>query len=162
MNGRRERQRVRILLDGGSELSYVRKDLLKSISYSKVCERELNLVGFGERSAGQRRYDEVSIKLFDRYADIHVEISAIVVDKLCSTVNAQVSAADIRKFAHLQGLQLADSFDESHRPIDILIGANFMYSILLDNRLRKEGGPTAEQSIFGWVLHGPMHPSSRI
>ena len=161
VNGRRELKRVRILLDGGSELTYVRKDLLKSISYSKVGDRELNLVGFGEKSGGQRRYEEVTIDLFDKHSDKHIEVSAIVVDKLCAPVNSHVSAADIHKFANLQGLQLADSFEDAHRPIDILIGANFMYDILMDNRLRSERGPTAEQSIFGWILHGPMHLSSR-
>ena len=161
VNSRRGRQCVRVLLDGGSELSYVRKDLLKSVNYVEVCERELNLVGFGERSSGQRRYDEVSIKLFDRHSDKSIEVSTIVVDKLCSPVNGQVSAAYIREFANLQGLQLADSFDNPDRPIDILIGANFLYDILMDNRLRSKDGPTAEQSIFGWILHGPLQSTSQ-
>ena len=159
--GKRERQRVRVLLDGGSELSYVRRDLLRSISYENVCERELNLIGFGEKSEGQRRYDEISITLFDTHSDKHTKISTIVVDRLCSPVNARVSVNEICRFAEIQGLQLADSLDNLHEPIDILIGANQMYEVLLDNRIRTEFGPTAELSIFGWILHGPVHSTSR-
>ena len=59
---------------------------------------------------------------------------------------------------HLQGLELADPDPADQTPIQILIGADLYGAVLLDG-LRKGpfGIPTAQSTIFGWIVTGPTH-----
>ena len=58
-------------------------------------------------------------------------------------------------FPHLEGDEFADSPDNRHRNIDVLIGSDFYWSIILDGIRQGEKGPVAVNSKLGWILSGP-------
>lgn len=58
---------------------------------------------------------------------------------------------------HIQNLSLADPCPDSTDRIELLIGADLYGSILRDGiRHGPPGTPTAQLTIFGWVLLGPL------
>ena len=63
----------------------------------------------------------------------------------------------------MQGLQLADTFDsDGTETIDILVGADQYFKIILDGKIEGESGPVAMNSKLGWFLAGPaeLNPNS--
>lgn len=153
-------KKVRVLLDGGSELCYVRKSLLKSVESTKLGDREMKLMSFGELSVGAKRYSEVSLVLRSVSGDSSVEVKAVVVDKLCAPVNQKICKSDLTKIKEFRHLKLADSCETPSEEIDVIIGANHLYDVMLDDRIRSSKGTVAESSIFGWILHGPIATAS--
>ena len=59
------------------------------------------------------------------------------------------------KFPLLEWLEFADSSDSDHRNIDVLIGSDFYWSIILEGTRQGEKGPVAVNSKLGWLLSGP-------
>ncbi|XP_071575474.1 uncharacterized protein [Temnothorax nylanderi] len=59
-------------------------------------------------------------------------------------------------WSHLQDLDLADPDPSDPSPIHLLIGAD-LYGAILRNDLRQGplGTPTAQRTIFGWIVYGP-------
>ena len=148
---------LRVLLDGGSELSYVRKSVISGLRLPVKGQRELNLFSFGEREHGCRSYDEYELHL-SALGSTHskVKITALAVNELCAPLVNKVSKQDLMKFAHLKNLHLADKFDRPQKTVDVVIGADYMYDVLYNERISAGRGPTAIKSVFGWILHGPM------
>lgn len=75
---------------------------------------------------------------------------------------------DISKWSYIKGLQLANPKFNEPGQIDILIGAEYYFSLLLDeNKIQgPEGHPSAINTIFGWILSGkmaaPLQKSNRL
>ena len=62
-------------------------------------------------------------------------------------------------YPHLEGLQLADSLDDSYGTIDILIGTDHYWDVVTGETVRGDSGPTAVSSKFGWLLSGALRES---
>ena len=83
-----------------------------------------------------------------------IEISASCFPKICSAVSAKVN---VDSYDHLQGLQLADttSAEIGQQNIDVLIGSDYYFDVVSGHVIRGSSGPTAVNSLFGWILSGP-------
>ncbi|XP_029175376.1 uncharacterized protein LOC114943814 [Nylanderia fulva] len=83
--------------------------------------------------------------------DISLPVAAYVFNRITSYGASKRSP--VPDWPHLQGLDLADA---DRTPIQILIGADLYGATLLDG-LRKGpfGSPTAQSTIFGWIVTGP-------
>lgn len=56
---------------------------------------------------------------------------------------------------------VADLDHKSGKKIDLIIGADFYGSVIRDGLIQgPDGGPTAQFTIFGWVISGPVSGSS--
>ncbi|KAL5245923.1 hypothetical protein ACI65C_013331 [Semiaphis heraclei] len=62
------------------------------------------------------------------------------------------------KWTHIEHLPLADPSYNIPGVIDLLLGADLLPSIYLDGQF---GEPLAMNTVFGWVLLGPMKPSDQ-
>lgn len=64
---------------------------------------------------------------------------------------------NLSTLSFLNGLSLADPNPTSSEPIHILIGSDLYNEVILDERRKGAAGqPTAQRSIFGWVLSEPI------
>ena len=138
---------LKVLLDGGSDASYIRKSVAEEMGLNAIGSGTFACVGFQERAEEQRIYQRVKIDLQSRHGGEAREFELWCSDRLCAPlppVDPPVKEAE--------GFVLADDF--SGGQIDILIGADQFYrAVLLDyvvlgERLR------ALDTIFGYVLHG--------
>ncbi|XP_029160297.1 uncharacterized protein LOC114932295 [Nylanderia fulva] len=67
---------------------------------------------------------------------------------------------EINSWPHLRGLQLADPDPSSAHQIHLLIGADLYGALLIgDIRHGPPGTPTAQSTLFGWILSGPTGPT---
>ena len=95
---------VRILLDTGSQRSYVTNRLKTKLNLSPVKSETLHLNTFGEESHKKQQCDVVNLHLQGAHGEI--EVSALCFQKICSPVSAKIN---VDNYIHLQGLELADS-----------------------------------------------------
>lgn len=81
--------------------------------------------------------------------------TALILPSLTSYAPRRVF--DLSAFAHLSNLTLADSNPMSSSPIQIQIGAD-LYSAIIREGIKRgfNDQPIAQNSIFGWILSGPL------
>ena len=77
---------------------------------------------------------------------------------ICSNLPVPVN---VNTYTHLQGLDLADNGNFPHNAIDILISSDYYWQVVTGDIVNGDCGPVAMNSIFGWLLSGPVsHPST--
>ena len=59
---------------------------------------------------------------------------------------------------YVNHLQLADPTFNVPGKIDILLGADVLEEVMLDNRI-KDNGVVIRESLFGWIVPGPVQKS---
>ena len=59
---------------------------------------------------------------------------------------------------HVNHLQLADLSFNVPGKIDILLGADVIEEVMLDNRIN-DNGVVIRESLFGWIFSGPVQKS---
>ena len=144
---------VRVLLDSGSQRSYITNSLKKRLGLVPIRTETLNLNTFGEDHFKKRKCDVVQLDL--KGSGGNRKITALCFPKLCSPLTTTI---DISLYPHLHDLQLSDlnilEGRESDSSIDILLGADYYFDILTGEMVRGESGPVAINSDFGWVVTG--------
>ena len=151
-------QKVRVILDSCSQKSYVTTKLRDRLKLQTIKTDEILIKEFGNESGTLKRCDCVQLAV--RCADnLTAYINAYVVDLICSPISHQAINLAQSMYPHLHGLILADSSDGTiDLEADVMIGADFVHSFMLDKVVRGEHvyGPVAILMRFGYVLSGPI------
>ena len=142
---------VNILFDGGSQRSFVSEELKRKLALKSQKIETLNLNTFGSEKYIKKSSDRVTLNLEVR--DEVVTITALSSPAVCSPLTSKV---DVSSYPHLQGLTLADNVNASNKRIDLLIGADHYYDIVIGDVIRGSAGPVAISSRLGWLLSGPV------
>ena len=85
---------------------------------------------------------------------------------LCDPLANQNISYALQKFPSLRSLKLADSNNSCcDLSVDVLAGVDYYHNFFTGKVFRTRGGPTANETYFGWVLSGkissdPPHSSS--
>lgn len=151
---------VRMLIDQGSELSFISEDLIKRLRIRRK-QASIPLLGIGGVYSGKTR-GIVTLKLQSKHdSSSTCIISAYILTKL--TVQLPSVQTIQTHWPHLQGLQLADPDFLRPGSIDIIIGADF-YGTIIKPELIKDCSfsPIAQLSIFGWIISGPTSSTDDI
>ena len=82
-----------------------------------------------------------------------VAIYALSSPTICSPLP---TAIRVDQYAHLCDLQLADECSTPREEIDILIGSNFYWNIVMVEVVKADEGPVTVNSKLGWLLSGPI------
>ena len=147
---------VCILFDGGSQKSFVSKELQGKLGLKPQKIEKLNLNTFGSEMYVKTYSDKVVVNL--EVNDEVISISALSSPDICSPLDSKV---DITSYPHLQGLALADNSNSCRKRVDILIGADHYYDIVIGETIRGSAGPVAVSSKLGWLLSGPVSFSEK-
>ncbi|XP_063979910.1 uncharacterized protein LOC135163933 [Diachasmimorpha longicaudata] len=144
---------IRMLLDQGSELSFISEQLVKSL-YLSIRSSSIELIGIAETNAGRTR-GVASITLYALDGSEQVDLDAHVLKKL--TVKLPSFSCKSPRIDPLQGLQLADPDYLKPGPIDIILGAD-TYGRILKQRVVSSSNTqlVGQQTVFGWILSGPV------
>lgn len=153
-------QRVRILLDSGSQLHFI----------SQNCVRRLGLSSyntpFSVQGLAQSTIPNCSKGIFTKMRPFNrtspnFDIEAVILPQICG--NLPHVKFPLGKWSHLPPNLLADPAYNLPAPIDLLIGAPLFPYILQDGRLT--GGlnePVALNTVFGFVLMGKTASSASV
>ncbi|CAB0036794.1 unnamed protein product [Trichogramma brassicae] len=144
---------VRILIDPGSEVSFVTSHVVDMLALKRV-HSSVPVSGIGGCHSGHTR-GKVTIALKSMHRDLTVQFSADILNKISSAVPS--TPCDESQWSHFNGLNLADPSFGQPRHVDVLIGADVYPSIIKPNIIYGSSDePMAQLSIFGWLAVGPI------
>jgi len=158
---------VKLMLDGGSQRSYITERVKETLGLQTECTEVVNIKTFGSDTTRAQTVDVIT-------ASIHIKtgypnnILFSTVPLICEPLSCQPVAYTKQQYSHLSGLDLADlSCVEDELQIDALIGSDHYWQLVTGKVVHGESGPTAIHTQLGWVLSSPVgntssnnHPST--
>lgn len=150
--------RVRALLDQGSQASFVSESVAQLIKANRG-PASIEVSGVGGTYAGTvKTVATFTVEPCSRNGLV-LPLTALVLAKLTTYTPMPFSISHNLEF---NALILADPEPSSRKKIDLLIGANYFGTTLLDGLIRgPSGGLTAQHTIFGWIVSGPVNNSNQ-
>jgi hypothetical protein len=140
---------VRVLLDSGSNRSFVSKSLVESFSIQGVKENVSVKTLGGNKISSQWR-ECVNLELYPAFNGLSrnsVKIQALALPKVCEKL--EDVPVDVKEFRHLRRLNLADKYPRNRKEVDILIGMDYYHQIMKARTVRgKKCEPVATFSIY--------------
>ena len=147
---------AKILLDEGSQRSFVTQDLARSLALQSSSQERINISSFGATCPTSRTLDVAIIDLLTRCGET-VQLSVLIVPFIAMPLQDTFSVS-VTSLPHLCGLQLAHPLTaEGKFEISLLVGADHYWDIVGDHVVRGHG-PTAVESKLDYLLSGPMQP----
>ena len=148
-----QRRKVRLLLDGCSNHTFVSSSLAKEMRFPVTRRSPLTVSHFNKGSV-HRTFDVCRIQLQSLFSRATLTISAFATE-VCHPLSGP--AINVSRLSHTRGLSFSEDYSSRFdRPIDILIGFDYLYDLLTDSvRRGARGEPVALSTRFGWTLHGP-------
>ncbi|VDI20783.1 Hypothetical predicted protein [Mytilus galloprovincialis] len=152
-----ETEVVRLLMDSGSQRTYITENLAKRLNLKKKATEEITLVTFGTDKPKTLRKQKVSLKI--RLKDgVCMLIDANVVPKITGSILRTLLHMDVcENVKYLcNNLQLADTLPSSleSSTIEILIGNDYYLDIILPKKIEIQQGLYLLGSKLGWILTG--------
>ncbi|XP_070851577.1 uncharacterized protein [Drosophila suzukii] len=139
----------RVLLDSGSELSYISERCVQALGLARSPSRIL-VTGISSIKAETTRGCS-TLDLQSRISDHTIKVRAHVLSKITSTLaRHDIAASALKAFA---GFELADSDYQSLAPVDILLGSDYVWTVFTGQKMfDNQGNIIAISTIFGWVI----------
>ena len=122
----REKHRVRIILDSGSQKTYDTQQLKETLDLKPIARERMCIESFGSDYDNLKTVDVVNLRLKNDDNDVTV---AHVVPMICSPLNYQAVQFARKNHAHLKGIALSECIPEENLVLDILIGADQYWNI---------------------------------
>ena len=148
-------QKVRLILDSGSQKSYVSAKLRDILKLSAEQSIAVAIKTFGAETEKVQNCDIVKLLLKTK-SGTDLELSLHTVPFICEPLSGQPMEVAVERFSYLHGLDLADADPSERSEIDVLIGADYYRKVATGRIKHGRVGPTAVETRFGWVLSGPV------
>ena len=137
---------LRAMLDSGSQASFITSDKARALMLSmKKTSTTLTPLGAGTT---QRVNQLLATKLNDS-----IDVNMFILPKITNHIPSH--EIDISQMRHIRNLNMADPQFNVPSTIDVLLGADVVEEVMLDNRI-KDNGVYLRQSIFGSIVSGPI------
>jgi hypothetical protein len=157
MRGERDRQ-VRVLMDPGSQRSYVKKDTARSMKYAPIGEEELIHGLFGGEMTKPRHHFCYKVRLRSLDNKYACNFEALDEENICSRVPALHAGTWLTELKS-KGIGVCL---EEEKPIEVLIGADVYGKLLTGRREILQCGLVAIETYLGWVVTGKMQSRQKV
>ncbi|XP_058836392.1 uncharacterized protein LOC131692967 [Topomyia yanbarensis] len=146
-------QLARALLDSCSEYCFITTTLFQKLKLAETASY-LSVAGIGGSVVKSTKSVEATVSPRSLHISSYSEkVQLHVLPKLTSKLPMQ--AVNIRTLAIPEGVTLADPNFCDPGPIDLIIGAEYYYDLLLKEKMKlSEDGPTLQKTVFGFVVSG--------
>ncbi|KAH7947343.1 hypothetical protein HPB52_010255 [Rhipicephalus sanguineus] len=152
---------ARVMLDSGSQRSFIRTDIAKRLRCRALGIEELSWMTFGNaKLQHQLRCQRVSVTLHGRFNDSTVTLEALEVPEVCSATSPPLDT-EVLELLCARKHDAADLFDpETWHPddISILIGSDAYWKVATGSIDRLNEELTAVETSFGWTVPGTSSP----
>ena len=154
---------VRLLLDSGSQKSYLTKRARELLGLEPTGDQLLSIATFGSRKEQTKVCPIVNVMMCLKGSP-PMSLSLYVVPTICrQPLVCQPISACVQQSEAFSGLDLADRSDgETGLQVDMLIGSDYYWDLVTGSICKIEGGPTAVHTKLGWVLSGPTSARSAV
>lgn len=148
-------ERVRALLDSGSQSSFITKSLQQKLMLKCNPIDKLNVIGIGNNCS--TKIVESCVTQFQSIQNTYqVTLSCYVLDDL--TGDLPKAPIDIQNLKIPETIKLADPKFNEPAPIEVLIGADIFWDILgSEKRSLGPNNPKLQNSKLGWIIAGPIY-----
>ncbi|UYV62862.1 hypothetical protein LAZ67_2002175 [Cordylochernes scorpioides] len=143
---------VRVLLDSGSQTSYIRRSLAKELDLPKVGEVKLNKFLFGGQTTGEKAHSIFYFQLDNVDEGKSFKMEALEETIICGDISS-IETGPRQWELDERGITLT-KVDNNKTEIDILIGGDYYGQLLTGKVEQLAGGLTAIQTVLGWTLIG--------
>ncbi|KFM71892.1 hypothetical protein X975_04158, partial [Stegodyphus mimosarum] len=145
---------ARILLDNGSQKSFVNENLANILKLKPIRYELLSVYSFGMQQATQKKYPVVEFEIKARNNAHTFKIETLVIPCISGAIisppNKQIS-----EFMTNRHLELADScYGNKYLDVQILIGSDYIWEFILDEKIAISKHIGAIKTVFGWVITG--------
>ena len=145
---------LRILIDSGSEVSFISKNTVDLLKLPRQYSSLLILGVGGTHST--HTLGKVQIDLRPIHKNIKVRISTHTIRQVSSILPSE--KCEKLKWNHTEKLNLADSTFWKTQPVDLLISADYYEQIMKPNLIKGNvTEPVAQLSTFGWLIICPFN-----
>ena len=143
---------VGLILDGGSQRSYISKRLRDTLQPKILNAERLAIKTFGSDTEELQECEVAQICVQSPSGGLNLYLNVLTVLVICSPLSEQCIELAKHKFPHLQGLKLADSSGgHSLLNVDLLIGADSYWQVVTGQIKQGElCGPVAIKTHLGW------------
>ena len=144
--------KANVLFDTGADKSYVTSNFSKKIKAKTIGSEFLSVTSFGGGKSTKKLTKIVSLNLVGLNQVKH-GMQAFVTPSICKDiVRPVVPVSVLNDFSHLQ---LAESYDSNCFDVDILIGIDHYWNLMLPQTYRVDR-LIAQNSCFGYILCGTL------
>ncbi|XP_055523061.1 uncharacterized protein LOC129717231 [Wyeomyia smithii] len=153
-------QLARALLDSCSEYCFITTNLSQKLKLVEGASY-LSVAGIGGSVVKSTRKVEATIAARSFSISSYVEtVQLHVLPRLTSKL--PLHAVNLQNLAIPDTITLADPEFHQPGPIDLIIGAEYYYDLLMNERMKlTDDGPTLQKTVFGWVVSGRI-PGSKL
>ncbi|XP_073814293.1 uncharacterized protein [Musca autumnalis] len=148
---------ARAIIDSGSQATFITEKLQRRLNLA-VRRANTRVSGLNDAIAGSSVEQCNFVLKSPHSVECDVDVSAYVLPRL--TGNLLSYTIDIPNYISLGIAPLADPKFGKSSQIDILIGGDIYPQILLDGNVLNS--LVAQETIFGWVLTGPISEASSL
>ena len=136
---------------------YVTDELRHQLKLKPDHHERLQLNTFGDRQHKVTGCDVVQLNICKAASSDTVKLEALCFPTICTNLP---SAVDLKDHSHLVGLELAYNPDKPRDRIDVLIGSDFYWDLVIGDVKMGEKGSIAIRSRLGWLLSGPIESAA--
>ncbi|KAL1480900.1 hypothetical protein MTO96_050654, partial [Rhipicephalus appendiculatus] len=150
------------MVDSGSQRTFIREDVSKTLGLKELGSVNLQLNIFGQTSSVPRQHRVVELKLHSQFDTKEYLLTAIEVPFVCKDVVQVPVDHDFVRDIEIDGHLLADKLlipgMAAVPGISLLIGADQLWQFMSGETKRYHGQKSlvAMGSAFGWMLQGPL------
>ena len=138
---------VRLLLDSGSQRSYVTERAKELLALAPEREQRLSIATATREKPRTCQVVQVGLRMRDGST---MQLSLFVVQMICKPLVSQPITASAETHQHLASLDLADCSDgESSMGVDVLVGSDYYWDLVTGDVRRGKGSPTAIHTRLG-------------
>ena len=142
--------KVQIVLDTGSQRSYITENVKNQLTLSTVGKQCMTIATFGATKRDDRICESVRVGLRVKYGQVKV-LTLFSVPRNCDPLTPHPLADTKEMYPHLSGQELADdSGDVRELQVDILIGSDYYWQFITGQLQRGTSGPVVIQTCLGW------------
>ncbi|XP_014362870.2 uncharacterized protein LOC106714351 [Papilio machaon] len=150
----KQEKKVRILLDSGSQRTYVKRELADDLGLQAIGTENLSHSLFSgvKKPAKKHRVFEFKVSSLDN--KFHTTMTALEQDVVCGSL-PKVHNPKLINNLRRQQIWLTDA-EEDIKDISILIGSDQLGLIIKENFIRLDENLVAIPTKLGWTLQGPI------
>ncbi|XP_045449986.1 uncharacterized protein LOC123658673 [Melitaea cinxia] len=145
---------VRCIVDSGSQASFISEACVQRLGLPRT-NVHIPVLGIGDTEPLMPRgMVTCAITPKNKHHPV-IPVDALILPKLMSKMPNL--SLPYTKWPHLKGLTLADPHFHTPQPVEMLLGADILSHILLNNTITgPPGTPIAMNSVFGYLLLGKL------
>ncbi|GFU21431.1 DUF1758 domain-containing protein [Nephila pilipes] len=146
---------IRILLDSGSERTFILREVAEALNLKPIRKERLLLYSFGKKNPEPSNFDLVQLQLKNPHNPKHrIPIEALITQHISgASLDSRFLVNKIKMLAEVSGLEPADS---GKGKIQLLLGMDFFCEVIRGAPVRITKGLFAQKSLFGNIICGAL------